>query len=82
MPLQSFYHFGQFLTLGGIGSKIIVMTKKYLSIEEVAKKLSLNYKTIFRYIHNKKLEATKIGRWRIDEDELKSFIKRSSNIKK
>ena len=58
------------------------MTKKYLSIEEVAKKLGLNYKTIFRYIHSKKLEATKIGRWRIEESELESFIKRSSNLRK
>ncbi len=70
------------MTLGKVGSKIKAMKKKYLSIDETAKKLGLNYKTIFRYIHRKKLEATKIGRWRIDEDELKNFIKRSSNIQK
>lgn len=57
------------------------MSEKFLTIDEAAKKLGLNYKTVFRYIHNKKLEATKIGRWRISEKELEEFIKRSSNFR-
>lgn len=58
------------------------MSEKFLTIEEAAKRLNLNYKTVFRYIHSKKLEATKIGRWRIREKELEDFIKRSSNLRK
>jgi len=58
------------------------MSEKFLTIDEAAKKLGLNYKTVFRYIHSKKLEATKIGRWRIREKELEEFIKRSSNLRK
>jgi excisionase family DNA binding protein len=57
------------------------MQEKFLTIEEAAKKLGLNYKTVFRYIHDKKIEATKIGRWRIREKELEEFIKRSSNLR-
>jgi len=56
------------------------MTDKYFTIEDAAKKLGLTYKTIFRYIHNKKIAATKIGRWRIDEKEIENFIKRNSNL--
>lgn len=58
------------------------MSENFLTIEEVAKKLGLDYRTVFRYIHSKKLEATKIGRWRIREKELEDFIKRSSNLRK
>ena len=58
------------------------MTEKFLTIEEVAEKLGLNYKTIFRYIHNKRIKATKIGRWRISEKDLKNFIAQSSNFHK
>lgn len=58
------------------------MTEKFFTIEEIAKKLGLTYKTIYRYIRDKKLKATKIGYWRIDEKDLEEFIRRSSNIKK
>lgn len=58
------------------------MPKRFLTIDQTAKKLGLNYKTVFRYIHSKKLAATKIGRWRIEAKEIQNFIKRSSNLTK
>ncbi|OGY40769.1 MAG: hypothetical protein A2570_01425 [Candidatus Brennerbacteria bacterium RIFOXYD1_FULL_41_16] len=58
------------------------MTEKFLTIEQVAKKLDLNYKTIFRYIHKKKIKATKLGRWRIKPKDLEEFIRSSSNLRK
>lgn len=56
------------------------MKEQFLTIEQAAKTLGLNYKTVFRYIHQKRLKATKIGRWRIKEVDLQEFIKKSSNI--
>jgi excisionase family DNA binding protein len=57
------------------------MSEEYFTIEQAAKKLGLSYKTIFRYIHAKKIEATKVGYWRIKKKELENFVKRSSNLR-
>ncbi len=57
------------------------MTKDYLTIEQTAKKLGLSYKTVFRYIQSKKLEATKVGHWRINKIEIEEFLKRNSNLR-
>lgn len=56
------------------------MDKKMLSIKEVAKFLSVSERSVFRYIHDGKLKATKIGYWRIDEMDLKDFLGKTSNI--
>ncbi len=56
--------------------------KKFLTIEKVAKRLQVGERTVYRYIEAKKLKATKIGRWRIYEEDLQDFIRRSSNIHK
>jgi excisionase family DNA binding protein len=56
------------------------MTGKTFRIEEAAKLLNVSVRSVFRYIHEKKLQATKIGFWRISEDDLQKFIAGRSNI--
>ncbi|MCC6934699.1 MAG: helix-turn-helix domain-containing protein [Candidatus Yanofskybacteria bacterium] len=57
-------------------------TKQFLTVKDVAKRLSLTEKSIFRFIKSGELAATKLGRWRIMEKDLNGFIKRRSNIKR
>ena len=57
------------------------MDKKMLSIKEVAEFLNVSERSIFRYIHDGRLKATKIGYWRINEDDLQEFLNKNSNIK-
>lgn len=59
------------------------MTKgNFLTLREVAKRLRVSERSVLRYIHLKKLVATKIGYWRINENDLEKFIRQHSNIKK
>jgi excisionase family DNA binding protein len=58
------------------------MTDKLLTLKEVAKRLRVSERSIFRYIHSGKLKASKIGYWRIKEEDLQQFIKNQSNVKK
>jgi len=39
-------------------------------------------RTMYRYIKDKKIKATKIGYWKIKERDLESFIRKHSNIRK
>ena len=49
-----------------------------LTVNQVARMLSRDMKTIRRYITNGKLEAFKVGRdWRIEQADLDRFIKES-----
>lgn len=59
------------------------MAKKFLTIKDVAKRLQIGGRSVYRYIENNELKAVKIGRWRITEQALKDFIRSrdSSNIK-
>lgn len=62
------------------------MGKAVFTLDEVAKLLRVNPRTIFRLIHGqnlegKKLPATKVGRaWRITEDNLKTYLLENANI--
>ena len=58
------------------------MKAKFLTLKEVAARLRVSERSIFRYIHSGKLKATKIGYWRISEKDFDEFIKRNSNLKK
>jgi len=51
----------------------------FLTVEEVADYLQVDQRTVYRYIHAKKIKATKIGSWRILVEDLQDFIKRSTN---
>lgn len=58
------------------------MGGKTYRIEEVAEKLDVSVRSIFRYIHDERLRATKIGYWRISEDDLRAFIAENANVRK
>ena len=56
------------------------MTKiNLLTLKEVAERLRVSERSVFRYIHDGKLKATKIGYWRISEKALEDFIQRNTN---
>lgn len=54
---------------------------KFLSVKEVAEALRVSERSIFRYIHDGKLKASKVGYWRISEEDLRQFLEQSSNVK-
>ena len=54
---------------------------KFLSVKEVAEALRVSERSVFRYIHDGKLKASKVGYWRINEDDLTQFLQQTSNMK-
>ncbi len=55
------------------------MIEKLYNLKETAKLLRVSERSVFRYIHNGKLRATKIGYWRISENDLKKFLQENYN---
>jgi len=53
---------------------------KYFTVKEVAKRLDVTEDWIRDLIQSKQLKAVKVGKWRVDPEELKRFIKSRSNI--
>lgn len=51
---------------------------KFLTLKTARKILNLSERSMYRYIHTGRLKAYKIGNWKIREQDLKEFIKRSS----
>ncbi|MBU1907521.1 helix-turn-helix domain-containing protein [Patescibacteria group bacterium] len=58
------------------------MGENLLTLKEVALRLRVSERSIFRYIHSGKLRASKIGYWRISQKDLGDFIKSHSNKNK
>jgi len=58
------------------------MSEKTYRIEEVSEMLNVSVRSVFRYIHEGKLRATKIGYWRIASADLNAFIAERVNIRK
>ncbi len=56
--------------------------EQFLTLQEVAKRLRVSERSVFRYIHDGKIEATKVGYWRITESALAKFLKDRSNLNK
>ena len=56
--------------------------EKFLTIQEVAKKLRVSERSVMRYIKAKKLIASKMGQWRIKESDLDRFFKTNINNKR
>ena len=52
---------------------------KYLTVEQVAKKVGLTEERIRELIGLKQIRATKIGRWWIKPKDLEEFIKTRTN---
>jgi len=57
-------------------------TKRFLTVKDVVKRLQIGERTVYRYVEEGKIKAVKIGGWRITEEDLQAFIKRSSNARK
>ncbi len=55
--------------------------RKYLTVEEVAKRLDLSEEWVRDLIHRKEIKAVKIGQWKIKSEDLDKFIKSRSNIR-
>ncbi|MCP6718957.1 MAG: helix-turn-helix domain-containing protein [Patescibacteria group bacterium] len=56
--------------------------KEYLTLEEAAGLLRLTVRSIYRYIKDGKIKATKVGHWRIQRKDLDEFIRQNSNTHK
>ena len=52
---------------------------KYLTGRQVAKKLDITEEWVRDLIKAKEIKATKIGKWRIEPEDLKPFIKSGTN---
>jgi excisionase family DNA binding protein len=53
--------------------------RKYLTVEDIAKKLDITEEWVRDLIARKEIRAVKVGKWRIKPEDLKSFIKSRSN---
>ena len=58
----------------------IVDLRDYLTVREAAEKLDITEGWIRDLIKSKAIKATKIGKWRINPNDLEDFIKYRSNI--
>jgi excisionase family DNA binding protein len=58
------------------------MKKEFLTLKEAAKMLGVVERTMYRFIHERQLRATKIRYWRIARKDLEDFIQKRTNIKK
>ena len=56
--------------------------EKYLTLKEAAKYLDVGERTLFRYLHDGRIKAAKIGYWRFREEDLKDFIESSFKAQK
>jgi len=54
--------------------------RKYLTVEEVAKKLDITEEWVRDLIARKDIKAVRIGKWRIKPEDLEKFIRSRSNI--
>lgn len=55
---------------------------KLLTMQEAADFLRVSTRSIFRYIKDRRLRASNIGRWRIKQSDLEKFLNKSSNVKR
>lgn len=57
-----------------------MLHKGYLTVEQVAKELSLTEYRVRQLIREKQIRATKIGKWWIKPEDLEGFIRSRSNM--
>ena len=58
------------------------MKDKLLTIKEVADYLRVSERSVLRYIEAGRLNASKVGWWRIKQSSLEDFLKKTSNSKR
>jgi len=51
------------------------------TLKEVAEKLKVSERTVFRYLANRKMNGSKIGQWRFTDKDLGEFINKNKNNK-
>jgi len=51
------------------------------TLKDIAKKLKVSERTVFRYLGKNKLKGSKIGQWRFTDKDLKEFINKNKNNK-
>lgn len=56
-----------------------MLRKEYLTVEQVAKQLSLSEYRVRELIREKQIRAVKIGQWRVKPEDLDEFIKSRTN---
>jgi excisionase family DNA binding protein len=56
------------------------MKDKLLTIKEVANYLRVSERSVLRYIEAGRLEASKVGWWRVKQSDLDKFLKENSNL--
>lgn len=49
----------------------------FLTIPEAAEYLGIGQRTLFRYLHDGRIKAAKLGRWRFRKEDLDAFIEQS-----
>jgi len=59
----------------------MVDLKKYLTVRQVAKKIDITEEWVRDLIKAKEIKATKIGKWRIKQEDLEDFIESRTNKK-
>lgn len=52
---------------------------RYLTVEQVAKRIGLTEERVRELINLKQIKATKIGRWYIHPKDLEEFVKARTN---
>ena len=57
----------------------VAMTKQYLTVAQVARKIHLSEYRIRQLIREKQIRAVKIGQWRIKPEDLEGFVKMRTN---
>lgn len=58
------------------------MKDNLLTIKEVADYLRVSERSVLRYIEAGKLDASKVGWWRIKQSDLDAFLRRTSSSTK
>lgn len=53
---------------------------KLLTVEEVAQRLRVTSETVREMIRQRRLKASKVGKWLVDEEDLKLLLDRHSNF--
>jgi len=56
-----------------------MLLKGYLTVEQVAKQLGLSEYRVRELIREGQIRATKIGQWKINQEDLQEFIKARTN---
>ena len=56
------------------------MEERYYTLQEIADRLRVNYRTVYRWVHDGTLPAYQVGQhWRVGERDLARFMESRKN---